>query len=81
MRVSPCGLIAQSIDEALELAKQSAEVTHNHPEGIKGAQATAATVYLAKSGCSKEEIGGYLCDYFYSLSRTLDEIRPSYFLM
>ncbi len=60
MRVSPCGLIAQSLEEALDLAKQSAEVTHNHPEGIKGAQATAAAVYLAGSGASKEEIGTYI---------------------
>lgn len=50
MRVSPCGLIAVTLEEALELAKVSAEVTHNHPEGIKGAQATAAAVYLARAG-------------------------------
>ncbi|MBQ8974970.1 MAG: ADP-ribosylglycohydrolase family protein, partial [Oscillospiraceae bacterium] len=50
MRVSPCGLIAVTLEEALELAGASAEVTHNHPEGIKGAQATAAAVFLAKTG-------------------------------
>ena len=79
MRVSPCGLIAGSLEEALELAKTSAEVTHNHPEGIKGAQAAAAAVYLAKTGASKEEIGGYICDHFYKLTKTLDEIRPDYY--
>ena len=79
MRVSPCGLIATSLEEALELAKVSAEVTHNHPEGIKGAQATAAAIYLAKTGADKEKIGGYVCDHFYQLSKTLDEIRPDYY--
>lgn len=78
MRVSPCGLMAQSLKEALELARQSAEVTHNHPEGIKGAQATAAAIYLAKSGASREEIGTYIRENFYALDRKLDEIRPSY---
>lgn len=78
MRVSPCGLMAQSLEEALDLAKQSAEVTHNHPEGIKGAQTTAAAVFLAKSGASKEEIGAYIKDNFYPLDKTLAEIRPHY---
>ena len=78
MRVSPCGIMAQSLEEALELAKQSAEVTHNHPEGIKGAQATAAAVYLAKSGAAKEEISTYIRENFYALDKTLDEIRPAY---
>lgn len=78
MRVSPCGLMAQSLEEALDLAKQSAEVTHNHPEGIKGAQATAAAVFLAKNGASKEEIGAYIRENFYPLDKTIDEIRPYY---
>lgn len=78
MRVSPCGLMAQSLEEALDLAKQSAVVTHNHPEGIKGAQATAAAVFLAKSGASKEEIGAYIRENFYPLDKTLREIRPYY---
>lgn len=78
MRVSACGYCARSLDEALSLAKTSAEVSHNHPEGIKGAQATAAAIYLACAGASKEEIGGYICDYFYLLNRTLEEIRPDY---
>lgn len=78
MRVSPCGLIAKTLDEALELAKISAEVTHNHPEGIKGAAATAAAVYLAKTCHSKEEIRNYIHENFYPMDRTLDEIRPTY---
>lgn len=78
MRVSPCGLIASTLDEALELAKISAEVSHNHPEGIKGAQATAAAVYLAKTRHSKEEIRDYISGNFYPLDRTLAEIRPGY---
>jgi len=78
MRVSACGYYAHSLEEALDLAKASAEVSHNHPEGIKGAQATAAAVFLARTGASKDEIGGYICDNFYFLSKTLDEIRPTY---
>ena len=78
MRVSPCALVARSLDEALDLAKQSAEVTHNHPEGIKGAQATAAAIYLAQTGATKEEIAAYIRDNYYQMRRTLDEIRPKY---
>ena len=78
MRVSPCGYIAVTLEEALELAKISAEVTHNHPEGIKGAQATAAAIFLARCGKTKEEIKQYIEEYFYILDRTLDEIRPEY---
>ena len=77
MRVSPIGYYARTLDEALDLAKISAEVTHNHPEGIKGAQATAAAIFLARQGKSKEEIRDYVTRTFnYDLSRTLDEIRP-----
>jgi len=63
---------------ALELAKQSAEVTHNHPEGIKGAQAVAAAIYLARTGESKDGIRKYINQHFYPLTRTVDEIRPRY---
>ena len=79
MRVSACGYTARTMEEALALAAASAEVSHNHPEGIKGAQATAAAIFLARTGASKEEIGGYICDHFYVLDKTLDEIRPSYY--
>lgn len=79
MRVSPVGVAYNDIDTVLEVAKQSAEVTHNHPEGIKGAQATAAAVFLAREGKSKEEIKKYITSTFnYNLSFTLDEIRPTY---
>ena len=79
MRVSPIGYYATSLEEALELAKISAEVTHNHPEGIKGAQATAAAIFLARQGKSKQEIRDYIEQTFhYDLSRTLDEIRPTF---
>ena len=78
MRASPCGLLASSLEEALELAQISSEVTHDHPEGIKGAQATAAAVYLAKTRHSREEIRDYIHENFYPMDRTLDEIRPGY---
>ena len=79
MRVSPVGYYAQTLDEALELAKISAEVTHNHPEGIKGAQATAAAIFMARKGQSKKEIRDYIEKTFhYDLSRTLEEIRPTF---
>ena len=79
MRVSPVGYYAQTLDEALELAKISAEVTHNHPEGIKGAQATAAAIFLARQGKAKQEISKYVAETFnYDLSRTLEQIRPDY---
>lgn len=78
MRVSPCGLIAATLEEAVGLARASAEVTHNHPEGIQGAEATAAAIFLARIGKDKEEIGRYICRHYYDLSQTLDEIRPDY---
>ena len=78
MRVSPCGYIAVTLDEALLLAKVSADVTHNHPEGIKGAQVIAAAIFLARCNRSKEEIKEYIEENFYTLDKTLDEIRPSY---
>ena len=76
MRVSPCGFYADSLKEALYLAEMSAEVTHNHPEGIKGAQATAAAIYLARTGSTKEEIKNYIEQNFYSLDFTVDDLRP-----
>ena len=67
------------LDKTLEMAKVTAEVTHNHPEGIKGAQATAAAIFLARTGHSKPEIRQYVEQTFgYDLSRTCDEIRPGY---
>ena len=79
MRVSACGFAFDTMEETLEAAKRSAEVTHNHPEGIKGALATAAAIFLARKGGSKEEIRDYIAANFgYDLSRTCDEIRPDY---
>lgn len=79
MRVSPCGYYANSLEETFELAKQSAEVTHNHPEGIKGAQAIASAIFLARQQKSKDEIREYIEKTFgYDLHRTCDEIRPVY---
>lgn len=79
MRVSPCGWTCKTIGETERLAEISAAVTHNHPEGIKGAQATAAAIFLARAGSSKDSIKAYIeGKYGYDLSRTLDEIRPVY---
>ena len=78
MRVSPCGDVAATLDEALELARQSADVTHNHPEGIRGAQAVAAAIVLARTGESRDGIRSYIEQHFYPLHQTVDEIRPRY---
>lgn len=78
MRVSPCGDFANSLEQALFFARQSALVSHNHPEGVKGAQATAAAVYLAKIGKSKAAIREYIQNTFYPCIPSLEEIRPSY---
>jgi ADP-ribosylglycohydrolase len=79
MRASPIGWFCDDIDSVLAQAKKSAEVTHNHPEGIKGAQAVAAAVFLARNGKSKNEIRQFVVDRFgYNLDRTIAEIRPNY---
>lgn len=79
MRVSPVGLYASSIDETLTLAKISAEVTHNHPDGISGTQAIAVSVFLCKNGASKEYIRTFIENMFgYDLHRTISAIRPTY---
>jgi ADP-ribosylglycohydrolase len=79
MRVSPIGFAFDTVEDVLKEAKKSAEVTHNHPEGIKGAQATALAVFLASRGKSKGEIKKEISERFgYNLDRTVDEIRPSY---
>ena len=80
MRVSPVGFAFGSIKEVMDEAKKSAEVTHNHPDGIKGAQATALAIYLARMGESKERIKHEIIQRFaYDLNRTLNEIRPAYY--
>ncbi len=79
MRVSPTGWLYGSMEETMQMAELSAVVTHDHPEGIKGAKAVAAAIYLARTGASKSEIKTYIeSEFGYDLSRTCDEIRPSY---
>jgi ADP-ribosylglycohydrolase len=79
MRASPIGWYCDNIDDVLAEARKSAEVTHNHPEGVKGAQAVAAAVYMARTGKGKDEIKKSIADMFgYDLDRTIDEIRPKY---
>lgn len=79
MRVSPVGWAFESVEDVLREAARTAEFTHNHPEGIKGAQATALAVYLARKGQSKEAIRQEISGRFgYDLARTVDGIRPGY---
>ena len=78
-RVSSVGWMYDDLDKTREVARWTAEVTHNHPEGIKGAESVAAAIFMARTGSSKEEIRKYVEDNFgYVLSRTCDEIRPAY---
>lgn len=79
MRVSAIGWAFDTLELVEEYAETSAAVTHNHPEGIKGAKATAACIFLARNGKSKDEIKTYIeSTYGFDLDRTLDEIRPIY---
>ncbi len=79
MRVSAAGWLYGTMEETRKFARLTAEVTHNHPEGIKGAEATASAIFLARHGASKEEIKNYIISEFnYDLSRTCNEIRPTY---
>ena len=79
MRISPVAWAFNAIEEVLEQAVHYTALTHNHPEGIRGAQATAAAIYLARTGSSKDEIKKYVEETFeYDLSKTCDEIRPAY---
>jgi len=80
MRVSSAGWLCDTIEETRRVARLTAEVTHNHPEGIKGAEAIASAVFMARTGSGKEEIREYIVKEFgYDLSRTCDEIRPDYY--
>lgn len=79
MRVSACGYFATTLDEALDLARKSAEVSHNHPEGIKGAQSIASAIFLARQHQPKETIREYIAREFgYDMDRSCDDIRPDY---
>ena len=80
MRVSSVGWLYNDLETVRRMARLSADVTHNHPEGIKGAEAVASTIFLARTGRTKAEIKSYIEENFhYDLSRTCDEIRPSYY--
>ncbi len=78
MRVSPCGFAATSLEETKAFSQAVTEVTHNHPEGIKGAEATAVAVYLARSGKSMLEIRDYIEAHYYRIKFKLADIRASY---
>jgi ADP-ribosylglycohydrolase len=79
MRVSPVAYAGTTLNDVLDEAKRSAAVTHDHAEGIRGAQAVAAAVFLARTGGTKEQIRQYIEERFeYFLDETLDELRPTY---
>lgn len=79
MRVSPVGFAFDTVETVLDEAARSADVTHNHPEGVKGAQATALAVFMARTGSSKEEIREEIASRFrYRLDTTTDALRPDY---
>lgn len=79
MRVSSAGWLYDTLEETRRVARLTAEVTHNHPEGIRGAEATASAIFLARTGASKADIRAYVAGGFgYDLTRTCDEIRPGY---
>ena len=79
MRVSSAGWLFDDLKTVRHMARLSAKVTHNHPEGIKGAEATASAIYLARTGRTKAEIKAYIeANFNYDLSRSCDEIRPTY---
>ena len=80
MRVSSVAWLYHDLDTVRRMARLSAEVTHNHPEGIKGAEATASAIFLARNGSSKAQIKTYIEENFhYDLSRSCDQIRPDYY--
>lgn len=78
MRVSACGFAAKSLEDAKLLSKLVTEVTHNHPEGLKGAEATTVAIYLARTGYTIPQIREYINKNYYNLNFTLDEIRDTY---
>lgn len=77
MRTSAVGWYAKTIEECERIAKLCAEITHNHPDGIAGAQATAGVIFLARNGASKDELKAYM-EKYYPVDFTIDEIRPTY---
>jgi ADP-ribosyl-[dinitrogen reductase] hydrolase len=80
LRVSPIGLACRTLKEVLNEAGGNASISHSHPDGIKGAQAVASAVFLARNGRSKEEIRDYIeSEFGYNLHRTIEDIRPNYY--
>lgn len=78
MRVSACGWVGKNLEEVKQLSQKITEVTHNHPEGIKGAEATAVAIFLARKRKKINEIKQYIVENYYDINFTLDEIRDSY---
>lgn len=79
MRVSPCGVAAASLDECLELAKRTAEISHNTADGIKGAQAIAASIFLARNAATKDEIRSYVeATFTYDLSKSVEDLKSEW---
>ena len=79
MRCSACGWAAKTVEEAIELGRQSAVITHNHPEGLRGAEAVSAAIFLARTGKTKEEIRDFIEHrFYYDLHMDCDDIRPNY---
>jgi len=78
MRISPVGAIAESVDEVKLLSRAITAISHNHVEGLKGAEATAMAIFLARTGRSKDQIREYILENYYEIDFTLDEIRGSY---
>jgi len=78
MRVSACGFVGKDLEEVKDLSKKVTEISHNHPEGLKGAEATAVAIFMAREGKCIEEIKDYITQNYYKIDFTLDEIRPTY---
>jgi len=78
MRVSPCGFAAKTLEEAIALSKAVTKVTHNHPEGMKAAEAVTTAIFMARSGSKMAEIRGCIEKKYYKIDFTLDSIRPTY---
>lgn len=78
MRVSPCSMVARSLEEVKKFSYAVTAVTHNHPEGLKGAEAIAVAAFLAKEKYTKVEIGRYVHEHYYPMDFLIDEVRPHY---
>lgn len=78
MRISACGFVGNSLEEVIEISRKVTEVTHNHPEGIKGAEATAVAIYMARTGKSLLDIQDYINKHYYKIDFRLDDIRDTY---